>query len=64
VYFKARHVAPILAGAKTDTVRAPSRRLPRVGQVVPASVGPIAPFAWLRITAAADVAARDLPPEQ
>lgn len=48
LWFKGRYVQPILRGEKQDTVR-PTTDLER-GDIVGASVGPRAPFAWLEIT--------------
>lgn len=48
LWFKGRYVQPILRGEKQDTVR-PTTELER-GDIVGASVGPRAPFAWLEIT--------------
>jgi len=56
LFFKEIHRAPILSGEKTDTIRLP-KRLPRVGSVVQACVGPSRIFARLRITAAESISA-------
>ena len=56
LFFKAIYREPILRGDKTDTIRTP-KRLPRVGSVVQACVGPSRIFARLRITAAEPVSA-------
>jgi len=50
LFFKQIYRAPILSGEKTDTIR-PAKRLPRVGSVVQACVGPSRIFARLVITA-------------
>jgi len=51
LFFKEIYRQPILSGEKLDTIRLP-KRLPRVGSVVQACVGPSRIFARLRITAA------------
>lgn len=51
IFFKAIHRDPILSGEKTDTIRMP-KRLPRMGSIVQACVGPSRIFAQLRITGA------------
>jgi hypothetical protein len=61
LFFKAIYRAPILSGEKTDTIRMP-KRLPRVGSVVQACVGPSRIFASLRILEAAPIAS--LTPER
>ena len=61
LFFKEIYRAPILAGEKTDTIRLP-KRLPRVGSIVQACVGPSRIFARLRITASEPVSA--LSPER
>ena len=48
LFFKAIYRDPILRGEKTDTIRIP-KRLPRVGALVKACVGPSRIFATLRI---------------
>jgi uncharacterized protein YqfB (UPF0267 family) len=50
LFFKEIYRQPILSGEKTDTIRG-SKRLPRVGQVMQACVGPSRIFADLVITA-------------
>jgi len=50
LFFKEMYRDPILSGEKTDTVRLP-RRLPSVGAIVQACVGPSRIFARLRIIA-------------
>lgn len=50
LFFKAIYRDAILRGEKTDTIRK-SARLPRVGQIVQACVGPSRIFARLRIIA-------------
>ena len=50
LFFKAIYRGPILRGEKTDTIRLP-KRLPRVGALVKACVGPSRIFATLRILA-------------
>lgn len=50
LFFKAQYRDPILRGEKTETVRGP-KRLPRVGSVVQACVGPSRIFARLLIEA-------------
>ena len=61
LFFKAIYRDPILRGEKTDTIRRPIR-LPRVGSLVKACVGPSRIFATLRILEAAPV--RSLSPER
>ena len=61
LFFKACYRDPILRGEKTDTVRRPVR-LPRVGSLVKACVGPSRIFATLRILEAAPVSS--LTPER
>lgn len=51
MWFRAEFVAAILAGAKTDTIRRATSRVPKVGAIVGASVGPRKPFARLLILA-------------
>lgn len=51
LFFKQIYRDPILRGEKTDTIRLP-KRLPRVGSVVQACVGPSRIFARLLITGA------------
>lgn len=53
LWFKAEYVADILRGAKTDTIRKASRRLPDVGERVAFSVGPRDPFAFARVVSIA-----------
>lgn len=55
LFFKEIYRNPILTGQKTDTVRG-SKRLPRVGQIVKACVGPSRIFADLLIEAIEPVA--------
>ncbi len=50
LWFKQKFVEPILTGAKTDTVRRPSARLPKEGDTVMFQVGPKPPFATALIT--------------
>ena len=65
IWFKARYVAPILAGDKTDTVRpVGTRRPPRVGELVGLSVGARAPFAAAIVTAVDQVDAGELDPDR
>jgi hypothetical protein len=45
LWFKGRDVAPILSGGKTDTLRTPSPRLPRVRETVVFAVGQRGAFA-------------------
>jgi hypothetical protein len=54
LFFKAIYRDPILRGEKTDTIRRPIR-LPRVGSLVKACVGPSRIFATLRILEAAPI---------
>lgn len=62
MWFKARYVNQILSGEKTSTIRtAWSMRKRKVGDVVPASVGPVYPFAYLRIDAVESVVMTHLP---
>ena len=61
LFFKAQYRDPILRGEKTDTIRRPIR-LPRVGSLVKACVGPSRIFATLRILEAAPIAS--LTPER
>lgn len=61
LFFKAIYRDPILRGEKTDTIRT-NRRLPRVGSLVKACVGPSRIFATLQIIEATPVAS--LPPER
>lgn len=60
MWFKQRYVAAILNGDKTETLRRLDARVPAAGSIVPASVGPIRPFAWLHIDAVDIIAAADL----
>jgi hypothetical protein len=63
LWFKRRYVGPILSGQKRDTLRAkPPARLD-TGEIVAASVGPIRPFALLRIEAIQPVTLADLDAE-
>ena len=55
LFFKEIYREAILSGEKTDTIRLP-KRLPRVGSIVQACVGPSRIFARLRITAAEPIA--------
>jgi hypothetical protein len=55
LFFKAIYRDPILSGEKTDTIRRPVR-LPRVGSLVKACVGPSRIFATLRILEVAPIA--------
>ena len=55
LFFKAIYRDPILRGEKTDTIRQP-KRIPRVGALVKACVGPSRIFATLRITEVAPIA--------
>ena len=55
LFFKEIHRQPILTGEKLDTIRMP-KRLPRVGSVVQACVGPSRIFARLRIIGAESIA--------
>ncbi len=55
LFFKAIYRDPILRGEKTDTIRRPNR-LPRVGSLVKACVGPSRIFATLRILEASPIA--------
>ena len=55
LFFKAIYRDPILRGEKTDTIR-PNKRIPRVGSVVKACVGPSRIFCSLLITEVAPVA--------
>jgi len=54
LFFKAIHRDPILRGEKTDTIRRPIR-LPRVGSLVKACVGPSRIFATLRVLEVAPI---------
>ena len=45
MWFKGKYVEPILSGAKSDTVRKNSNRLPKQGEKVKFTVGPRAAFA-------------------
>lgn len=56
LFFKEIYRKPILTGKKVDTIRMP-KRLPRVGSVVQACVGPSRIFAQLRITGADAISA-------
>ena len=49
LWFKQIFVGDILSGAKTDTIRRESNRLPAVGETIGLSVGARAPFAMARI---------------
>lgn len=55
LFFKSVYRDPILRGEKTDTIRRPIR-LPRVGSLVKACVGPSRIFATLRVLEVAPVA--------
>lgn len=48
LFFKAIYRDSILAGEKTDTIRT-NKRVPKVGQIMQACVGPSRIFARLRI---------------
>lgn len=61
LFFKAQYRDPILRGEKTDTIRRPIR-LPRVGSLVKACVGPSRIFAVLRVLEVAPIAS--LTPER
>ena len=61
LFFKEIYRQPILSGEKRDTIRLP-KRLPRVGCVVQACVGPSRIFARLRILSAESIGA--LTPER
>ena len=54
LFFKAIYRDPILRGEKTDTVRQP-KRIPCVGSLVKACVGPSRIFATLRVLEVAPV---------
>jgi hypothetical protein len=54
LFFKSIYRDPILRGEKTDTIRRPIR-LPRVGSLVKACVGPSRIFAHLRILEVAPI---------
>ena len=54
LFFKAIYQDPILSGEKTDTIRRPIR-IPRVGSLVKACVGPSRIFATLRILEVAPI---------
>lgn len=64
MWFKQRYVEAILRGEKTDTIRRASPRLPAIGAIVPASVGPVAPFADLTIENVEPVTPNELTPER
>ena len=51
LWFKGRYEADILSGAKIDTIRPRSNRLPALGERVACSVGPRKPFAEVMVTA-------------
>jgi len=55
LWFKAQFVQEILAGAKRDTIRPESARLPLVGETIALSVGPRKPFARAVVTRRARV---------
>lgn len=55
LFFKAVYRDPILRGEKTDTIR-PNKRIPRVGSLVKACVGPSRIFATLEILETAPAA--------
>lgn len=55
LFFKAIYRDPILSGEKTDTIRRPTR-MPAVGSIVKACVGPSRIFAHLRILEVAPIA--------
>ena len=59
LFFKEIYRNPILSGEKTDTIRLP-KRLPAVGSIVQACVGPSRIFARLRITAAESISTLSL----
>ena len=61
LFFKEIYRPKILSGEKIDTIRLP-KRLPRVGSIVQACVGPSRIFARLRITGAESLSA--LSPER
>ena len=54
LFFKALYRDPILRGEKTDTVRQP-KRIPRVGSLMQACVGPSRIFATLRVLEVAPI---------
>lgn len=62
LWFKRRYIESILAGEKRDTIRA---RRPRfeAGDVVVASVGPVHPFALIRVLGVAEITPSDLDAE-
>ncbi len=64
MWFKARYVEDILSGRKTETLRRVNGRVPAVGTVAPASVGPVRPFAWLHIDAVDIISVSDLSEER
>jgi uncharacterized protein YqfB (UPF0267 family) len=51
LWFKQAFVADILSGAKRDTIRVPSERLPKIGEMCRLQVGPRPAFAYARIIA-------------
>lgn len=63
LWFKQIYVTSILDGSKHITVRPPSTRLPDVGEVVAASVGPRRPFAHLLIEGKRVARVQELTPE-
>lgn len=64
MWFKQRFVRDIVIGAKVDTIRKESRRLPRVGDTINVSVGPRSPFASLRIVCITPVATENIAPDR
>lgn len=63
MYFKACYVEPILSGRKRVTYRLPGKRHPKVGSVIPLSVGPRPPFAWARVISSRLVTADEIEPD-
>jgi hypothetical protein len=61
LFFKGVYRSSILSGEKTDTIRA-NKRVPKLGSVVLACVGPSRIFARLRITGVESLA--DISPER
>lgn len=61
LWFKGEFVSPILSGAKTDTVRRPSTRLPQIGESVAFAVGPRPAFAHATIIGCERITVKGLP---
>lgn len=61
LWFRRVDVAPILSGAKTQTIRRQARYAP--GDRVPCTVGPRQPFATVHILTVEPITLEGIPPE-